>query len=83
MSATIQISADTNAETLRKVVGHVLVAVIHGEDGSLAIERLVGVNIEDFPEDGETVTAFIKGVEKQLNEILPEPEPVPTIWIPE
>lgn len=66
-----------------KVVGHVLVAVIHAEDGSLAIERCVGVNIDDFPEDGETVTAFIQSVEKKLNEALPEPEIVPTIWIPE
>lgn len=83
MSATIQISSSGNTESLYDVVGHVLVAVVHGKDGSLAIERFVGVNIEDFPEDGATVTAFIQDIEKKLNEALPEPEPVPQIWIPE
>ena len=66
------------------VVGFMLVAVQKHQDDSLTIERDIRV-CADNREDNDTVEAFIKELERKLDDVLPEPEPVVegNIWVPE
>lgn len=73
-----------NIQSYKNVVGHVLVAVVKQPDGALSIERDIAVNC-DSAEDNETVEQFVKGVERHISDILPEPEKAEEpskIWVP-
>lgn len=89
MGITIHIEADENPLDKRTnfyddVLGHVIVAVVKGDDDALDIKFDVGVNCHNKV-DNDTVEQFIKGVEKKFNEAMAPPdEPKqPRIWTPE
>ena len=84
MSIQLELYQDSKElpEIYRYVVGHVIVAVVKTSDGSLDVERVVGVNA-DSAEDNQIVGDFIKKIEAKLAEMF-EPVPEPSkIWVPE
>ena len=83
MSASVRVDGVPEPLVFESVVGHVVVAVLKKEDGSLIIERASGVNAEPG-EDGEIVLDFIKSVDAKLSEVLPQEEvaPEPKLWLP-
>jgi len=84
MSVSVRVDGLAEPLVFDSVVGHVIVAVLKKEGGSLIIERASGVNAEPG-EDGEIVLDFIKSIDAKLSEALPQEEAAPAskIWIPE
>lgn len=80
----IQISigtSDIDHADYYTAVGHAIVIVVKGKDGSLDIVREVGINA-DSAEDNQIVGDFIHQVEDKLAEIFDAKEE-PKIWTPE
>ena len=67
----------------RNVIGHVVAAVVKGDDGSITLERAIAVNA-DNDEDNQLAESVVKTIEAKLNEAFPDPnKPEPSkIWVP-
>lgn len=69
----------------RNVIGHVVAAVIKNDDGSITLERAIGVKA-DTKEDNDLAESVVKTIERKLNEAFPDPnkqQEEPKLWVPE